>query len=259
MAGLIFSKFYGGFNIDQSNYTLPFKETAMGPELSAEIAIGTYTVLDFCTAIASALNTAGTNTYTVTFDRVTRLITISSSAQINILAATGMTAGLSICPDIGITVDTGLVASYTGLTPTGYEYRPQFPLQDYMPSSNNAKAVDATVNKSANGIVQVVRFGVERFIKFSIQYANNEPSDSVIIKYNTNAISELNDFMQDSCDKNYIEFMHDENEPLSYEVILLESTSGDSKGVGYELKEMTSKKLSGYWETGILNYKKIEE
>ena len=256
MACIIFSKFYGGFNVDESSFYLPFKEGA-GPELNAQVAVGSYSVSDFCAAIKSALNSAGSFSYTVTMNRTTRILTITSSGSFTILGSTGTTVGQSILPKIGFLIDTSSSTSHIGTVAVGYEYRPQFPLQDYTPSKNNSKAVEASINKSASGIIQVVKFGVEKFIKFSIQYVNNEPSSSNIIRYNPNAITELNSFLDDSISKNYIEFMYDENDVNNFEVIILESTSYDQKGVGYELKEMTNKKLYGHWETGLLTYRKI--
>jgi hypothetical protein len=253
---LTFSKFYGGFNVSSSNIYISFKEGA-GPELNATVAIGSYSAVDFCAAISSALNTAGSFAYAVTFDRSTRFITVTASGSFKLLGATGSTNGLSCLVTMGFMTDTTLATSATGSIVCGYEFRPQFPVQDYLPSANNESAVDATVNKTASGLVQVVRFGSQRMIKFSIQYANNNPSDSPIIRYNQSAVSELNAFMLDATSKNYIEFMYDENDVDTFEVMLLESTEKDSKGIGYELKEMLSKKLPGYFETGILTFRKI--
>lgn len=254
---LTFSKFYGGFFIDESSFYLPFKEGA-GPELDAQVAIGTYSATDFCAAISAAMNLVGSQAYAVTFDRTTRFITISAPSAFTLLGSTGLTSGLSILNRIGFPTDTISSTSNTASIACGYEYRPQFPLQDYLPSKNNSKSVEATINKSASGIVQVVRFGLEKYIEFSIQYVNNEPGDSDIIRYNPNAIDELNAFMLDSTAKNYIEFMYNETDVNTFETLLLDTTAGDSKGTGYKLKEMTGKKLYGYWESGLLTYKKIE-
>lgn len=112
------------------NDEIDFEETA-GVPLNATVAPGTYTPLEFATAIAAALNAAGGSTYTVTFgqdpnfNRYTIESDGSSGGNIfSILWNTGANAGTSIGVTAGFSVaadDTGSL-SYSSDSALGYAH-----------------------------------------------------------------------------------------------------------------------------------------
>jgi hypothetical protein len=65
--------------------------------------------------------------------------------------------------------------------------------------------------------------------------------------------------MQWIMDKNYIEFIPDPSSPDIYYRIVLESAPGSSDGMGYKLQEQYARGLTGYWETGVLTFRIIED
>jgi hypothetical protein len=79
------SQFYYGHEVGFDNRYLNFSENG-GDELTAEIDPGSYSLTDFCSAVAAALNSASElYDYTVTVDRSTRIITISADGDFEIL------------------------------------------------------------------------------------------------------------------------------------------------------------------------------
>jgi hypothetical protein len=69
------------FTVDSSNQYIDFKEDA-GSELNATVANGTYFASTLVTAIKTALEAAGTGTYTVTYSSTTKKFTIAVSGAI---------------------------------------------------------------------------------------------------------------------------------------------------------------------------------
>ena len=255
-----YSKFYYGHTVTIDNQYLDIDEGSGA--IAVVIPIGTYTLTKFCEVIAQALNDYGTNTYTVTVNRATRFITITSDNPVDILGATGANVSRSLLPLMGFAaIDVLNTLSTTGSSASGSEYKPQLPLQSYIPTTNSFKAASATVSKSASGNkVSVQSFGEERFMKCNIKFVTNiaQPSGSKL-RSDTLAVTNLLNFLNYITTKAPIEFMADENTVSIFEKIILESTASQSDGTGYELKEYYDKNLPGYFETGNLTFKVIEE
>ena len=107
------SKFYYGFEIDETNQYLDFNEGS--GELSAELEIGLYSFTDYCAELARALNAAGGSTYTVTGNRTTRKITIAATGTFSLLVSSGSHEGTSAFATAGFTgADRSGSASYEG-------------------------------------------------------------------------------------------------------------------------------------------------
>jgi hypothetical protein len=156
-----FSTLYYGHVVSADNNSIAFDEG--GPELIAEIDVGSYTLTDYVLAVQDALNNTGALTYTATLDRVNRLVTISATGTFALLVSTGSTVGTSAYPMIGFSgTDRTAAATYQGNLGSGSEYRPQYILQDFIPSTNYKRNVLASVNESASGIIEVVRFGLQQ-------------------------------------------------------------------------------------------------
>lgn len=242
--------------MNETNNLISFSESG-GPEIIAEVEIGTYSALERSNAILAALNIAGTHTYSCVFDRTTNLVTITASGSFQLLGATGTTTSVSLLPHIGFLTDTALGNTATGTQEACLKWSPQFPAQNYVPVTNNARAVEAAVNKSASGEVQVVSFGIEKFTKMSFRYITNEKIESDFIKSDSEAVNNANAFMLYAIQKKKIEFLYDIENKSDFLVLLLESTPQDQKGTGYELTEMLGQGLVGYFETGLLNFRQV--
>lgn len=110
------SNINGNFEITSSNNKINFKESAMGSEKTATISDGTYTGLTLAAEIKSAMQSAGSETYTVSFSQTTGLWTIlSSGSYFSLLNSTGTnqsTSLLKLCLGFPNTDKTGAL-TYT--------------------------------------------------------------------------------------------------------------------------------------------------
>lgn len=248
-----FSIFYFDFEITNDNKFFNFSEG--GPELTAEIEIGSYTATEFGPTIATALNAVGANTYSVSFDRDTRFFTISADANFELLVFSG-TVTPNAYEVIGFTgADRTGDDTYTGDQQSGDFYEPQFIIQDHIDRGNFQKLIDPSVNQTAAGLVEVIRFGVSEFIQMNFKWNTNKASDGHIIKNNPTGVEDLQRFMQYITTKKPVEFMADISDRDEFVKLILESTEEESKGTSYKLREMYDRNLPFYFETGKLVFR----
>jgi hypothetical protein len=250
-----FSAFYYNFDIGNGNKNISFSEGA--GELIATIQVGSFTASELAQRIKIALDLAGTNVYTVAFDRQNRSFAISSGSPFSLLVSTG-TAGASAYGFLGFTgPDRTGFSTYSGGV-SGDFYLPQFKLQDFISQDDYQKLVDPSINESADGRVEVVRFGISKFIQMNIKYATDKASDGKVIRNNPTGVDDLRRFMQFLFLKKPLEFMPSVLDLATFTKIRLESTDFDGKGTGFKLKELYDKNLAGYFETGILVFRTLE-
>lgn len=251
-----FSIFYYGHSITDENYLLDVDEGS--GDFQVELPVGSYTLTEFVDILESALNDAGTLTYTVSLTRASREITISATASFDLLVSTGPSVGTSAWSLIGFSgSDRTGASTYTGNLPSGSAYEPQFILQDHVPPENYKKSVMATVNESASGDLEIVRFGSVRGVQFNIKYATDIPMDGKIIKNNPSGVSDLNSFMDYITDGNKIEMMPDISDRSTFDTLIIESTQQSRDGIEYRLKELYDKGLPRFFETGVLSFRVI--
>lgn len=256
---MVYSKFYYGFEVTQDNQYIDFDEG--GPELSAAIEIGSYTLTELAQELAIAMNAVGGQTYTVTVDRATRKLTISAPGNFTLKITNGSHLGTTAYGLIGFTGSNRTGDNeYEGNNATGSVYTPQFPLQSYIDKDSWEGAVYATVAKSASGKIQVVSFGKENFFQFDIKFSTNqEVGDGSVIRYNATGVEDLTAFMRHCISKAPFEFIPDEDDPDTFHKVMLESTPDDSKGLSFKLKELYAKGLYGFFDTGNLKLRYIED
>lgn len=253
-----FSKFYYNYLITSTTKSFNFNEGA--GQLTATIPTGSYTLTTLCDELAYQMEQVGTQNYTVTANRSTRVITISSAIAITILAATGTNAATGCYSVIGFNAtDRTSNTSHIGNNITGSSYTPQYKLQNYVASEDNRTLRDQTVAKSASGKVEVISFGNDDMFEFKIMFANNiyQPSGSPITNSQT-GVEDLRTLMQYLINKYEVEFMPDVNTPSTYYQVVLESTASGSNGTGYKLEEQYGRGLVGYFESGLLKFRVIE-
>jgi len=250
-----FSQFYYGFQITAEPYNGFIDLDEGAGEISVEVPVGSYTFNEFVVAIQQALATQALLNYTVVGDRVSRLITISADADFDILSNTGSHTGSGIYSLMGFvtTSDYTGADTYTGINPAGKVYRPQFKLQSFIGPDDWQEKAQAKVNISASGTsVEVVNFGLARFMQFEIDYITNKKMDGLVIKNNPQGLTALRDFMSFITAKNYFEIMVDENEVNEFYKVLCESTPEYSDGTGFKLKERYDEGLPGIFKTGVI-------
>jgi hypothetical protein len=106
----------GNFVIDSTNNTIDFKESAMGAELTAVVANGSYSALFLAAAIKAQMEAVGAETYTVTYSELDgRWTILTGGAYLDLLFATGTNSTASMGPEIGfVTGDRTGAITYTG-------------------------------------------------------------------------------------------------------------------------------------------------
>lgn len=253
-----FSLFYFGHTVTSDNNLIDFKEGG-GPELTASLDIGDYTLTEYADEVARALNAEGALTYTVTVSRSTRKMTVATTSTISLLVSSGSHSSFSAYEMMGFTgSDRTSASSYLGDSASGSSYTPQFILQDHKDSEKTQQAVDSTTLRSSSGRVLVVRFGTQKFIQARIKWANNKIQPTGPITQNLTGVEDLETFMQYLITKAKIEYMPNKDDVNTYQTVLLESNEESKDGTGYDLKERYDIGLPGYFDTSILKFRVIE-
>lgn len=248
-------KFYFGIEITQDNNSLDFDEGS--GEITITIPVGVYSPTDIATKIATLMNAVGTQTYACTFNRTTRVLTISAASIFDILISTGTNSTTTLYTVLGFTggVDLTGAITYTAPSVTGYEYIPQFYLLDYIPLEHNVRSVQASINETGSGNVEIIKYGTKRFMECSIELITNYKfQDSEFWMYNPSGVEDVLLFMNYATQKSKIEFMSDINDVNTWSKLLLETTEVDSHGIGFKLLEMLEYG-AGYFKTGKLMFR----
>ena len=255
--GDVRSSFFYGHTITSFNYYIDFNEG--GSELSTTLNIGDYTLTEYGNELQRALNSKGSLTYTVGLDRSTREFSISSTGAFTLLISSGSHSGTSSYPLAGFTgADLSGLSSYTANEKSGKEYRPQFYLQRYIDKDDYVQAVNSKINKAGNGDVEAFSFGNEKFMECNIMYANDYDNGmNSVIETNLTGVANLRAFLTDLIGKTRIEFIHDRDNPEIFDSFILESSKGNKSGTGFMLKELYSKGMVGYYETGTLKFREV--
>ena len=255
------SLFYYVDGITSENLYMNFIEpNQLNVELTAVLQIGTYSMSQLMTEVQRGLNDAGDNVYTVVFDRDTRIVTISADDDFNLLVTTGSNAGSSTYSLLGYTVNGTGLATYDGSEAMGAEYKPQYFLQDYKDVSNNVEGIKPSINESASGIIEVVTFGNRSFYEMNIKWITDRSlAKNSFLENNQTALEDIRSFLNFCIKKQNLEFMKDESDRATFDVVLLESTRKSKLGTSYELKELIGNGLDEYYETGMLKFRQVNQ
>jgi len=249
-------QFYYGHTVNETNFWLDFQE-GTDPALSAKVAIGEYTITDFCSAVARAMNLVGTFDYSVTVNRSTRIITILGTGSFKVLPVTGVNSSKSVLPLLGIVADTALATTAVGVSASGFSWRPQFLAQDFVDFEDQQDAVDGVSRESTSGKTESVRFGTVKTMDANFTYITDVPQSNGLIENNPTAVSEARQFLEYATTKADLEFMPDRDSVSVFTKCLLDSSPGSKNGIGFKLQELYSRGLVGYFETGVLKFRKI--
>ncbi len=252
------SKFYFGYDVDQNNGSLDFSEG--GGEIQATVPVGSYTMTEFAAEVQAALNQVGGQTYTVTVDRNNRRLTISAAGTFELLITTGTRIGTTVYTLAGFTgADLTGAITYTGNGASGSQYSTQFILQDFIPTTDFQRASEASVNRSVSGQVEVIQFGLEKFMEANFRWITDIAiGGGSPIRNRATGVADFRTFLQFLTTKAPFEFMVDENDSATFEKMILESSPGEREGIGYKLKELTNLGLPGFFESRVLKFRVVE-
>jgi hypothetical protein len=95
------------YGVNSTNNTVLFSENSSATILSATIAPGNYTPTTFATAVKSALDTVGSNTYTVVYDNTSGKLAISANSTNTLLIR-------QVNDVIGFDISSAFATSITG-------------------------------------------------------------------------------------------------------------------------------------------------
>jgi hypothetical protein len=254
-----YSKFFYGWKVTVANNKLDiFDNDGIGFR-TATITVGTYSATELALEIKKQLDAISILNFIVSFDRTTRKFTIAANSNFNLLPVSGVNTELSVLPLLGFVTDKTGSNGYVADNVSGYEYKPQSKLWNYVPTTNSRKSIDGIINKSASGKIEVIKFGDERFMSCEIVFITNLLQESgSVIRSDSAGVENYRQFIEWCCDKGAVEFMSDENKPSEFQILLLESTAIDSRGLDYDLKELYDRGLSEYFNSGNLSFKLIE-
>ena len=95
-------------------------------------------------------------------------------------------------------------------------------------------------------------------MEFDIKYSTDigQPKISPI-EDNPAGVSDLREFMRYAITKGNFEMMPDRGDVNVFFEVLLEKTAASKDGLGYRLKELYNKNLTGYFDTGKVTLRKI--
>ena len=254
------SQFYYGHTIsngasgDLGNFRIDFSEG--GPALVATLNAGDYSITEFTAEVKRALDAAGALTYSVSVNRTTRLITIAATGTFSLLCFTGVNQGTAVWALLGFNTgaDKTGAATYLADNASGYVYRPQAILQMFEGKDDNLEKLDAVVNISASGVVQVVTFGNQRYFMFEIYPITNLTLNSCAeIDNNQSAVSDARQFFEYAITKAKMEIMTDRDTPGTFSKIILESTESSKTGTAYRLQVLAK----DVYESGKIKLREI--
>lgn len=251
------SKFYYGWQVTNSNKYVDFNDGA-GVK-TATLKVGYYSSTDLMIEIKKKMDALSSLDFTISFNRTTRKFAISSTSNFSLLFSTGPNSAQSTSELLGYAASNKTGAnSYLAENVSGFEYSTQFYIQSYKDTSTNRKAIDGTVNKSASGAIEVIKFGNERFMEGEFLFITNITQESIsIIRTNNQGREDFIQFIEWCTEKAPVEFIKNENSPDSFQQLVLESTPSDSKGLDYDLIEMYDRGLAQYYRSGVLKFRLI--
>lgn len=251
------SKFLYGIEVEADTSFIDFDDGTT--TYAVEISSGAKTPDDLIDEIEEKMNEVGsTVSFTCSFNRSTRIFTISGSAAFDLLANSGTNAASGIYSVLGISgaADFTAVTSVVGTTAIGTVYSTQFKLQDYVPGSYNQMQRFSEVNKAASGKTTIVTYGTDEIFEMSFKWLTDlsQPSGGPI---RNGTVSSFATMMRYMTLKKPFEFYPDESDSSTYYKLILDSSSESGSGTGFKINPKYGSNLVGYYETGVMRMRVV--
>lgn len=249
-----YSAFNYGHDVTLNNRFLNFSEG--GSQITAEIPVGSYTLGEMPALVASSMNLVGGQEYSVVLNRADRTLEISASGNFELLIATGSNAPQSIFPLLGFTGSDLVGAnSYLG-SASGSQYITQTPLKNFSNFDKNKQKIDSVVRQTPDNVIEAISYGTAERMKCEFPLITNVTPQG-FIRESATGIEEAQAFLDYAIEKKPLEFLEDYRE-IDFTPCILDKTSTDSKGTGYEMRELIARRLPFYFEVKRLTFLKIE-
>lgn len=252
-----YAAFNYGHTINQANRYLNFKEGA-GPELRADLAIGSFTLGQMAGVIATALNKAGNQEYTVTLDRDNRYFTIAAASAFDLLVDSGANTPSSAWYLLGFTNGDILgVTSASSNEGSGSQYITQMPLTGIPNFTKIKEKLDAVVRQTSSNKVESISYGTAQKMKVNFPMITNVVPQKFIRETATGE-EELEAFMDYAIEKRPLEYLEDYRIGGEFVPCLLERTGSSGNGTGYEVKHLKTQGYPFHYKLDGLTFLKIE-
>jgi len=246
------SLFLYGYEINNTNYYIPFKNSGGGSEIDAVLTAGFYTLETLATEIARAMNAADTsNTYTCTVDRTyssnlqNRVTIATNGSFLSLLFSSGVTAAASVRDVIGFahTNQTG-ATTYTGSTTTGTALHTAWYGFNYQSPTVNLRTIGAS-NIATDGTKETVWWSVQQFSTVQFKF---EAQADVLVSWQP-----LIAWMVKG---RPFELTPEVSSPTTVYSYTLEKSSADGKGLGLQMKEMIPD-FPLLYDTGLMEFRRL--
>lgn len=247
--------FYYGIEINENNSWIDFQEGA-GPVKSVQLNLGNYVPSTFGVEVARAMTSVSTLEYIASVNRSSRLVTISTSSNFKFLQSTGPHSGDGAWNEISFGGDTSLALSHTCINAVGDEWRPQFLPQDWVQFEHNVSSVDGVRKESTNGSVETVSYGLKQIMEMNVTFITNRYVDGPFDN-DKEGVEKALAFLNYAINSSDLEFMKDRSKPDEFDLCILESTPENQNGLAFKLKELYGRGLPGFYETGLLKFRKV--
>lgn len=241
-----------GFAVTALNQWIDFKSTSLGPQLSAKIDVGFYSLSGLMRAIKAAMESVDLlNTYTVTADRsinggTENRVTIATSGSfLSLLFLTGTHHAASLNGLIGFaSLDRTGATTYTGTLSAGTVIVSQRSGYGYS-APNQTKKVFGNVNVSASGLKEAVVWQIQDFLRVMFKFEPEDKSDAEWTPWFVWAIQQ----------RPY-DFTPEITSPEVFFEVTLDKTPQDGSGLAFEMSEMIPE-FPFLYQTGALTMRLV--
>lgn len=245
------SLFLYNFEVTEENSSLDFRIVPAEPIRQATLQLGFFSLGGLIDEIirAQAAVSPVTTLFSGSADRSfnggteNRVTLGATGGTYELLLGSGPRAGTSIAPLIGFAAaDRTGSTSYQGTTTAGIALATVFPAYTFL-GPEFSKKVFGNVNVSSNGTKEAVVFSIQQFFQADFRF---EPKAKVIAEWQP-----LFDWM---IQQKPFEFTPEISVPGVVLDATLEKTTGDSKGLGFTMKEQLPLFPNNY-TTGMMQFR----
>jgi len=238
------SSFIYGFLVDENNNTFVIDEGS--GNIDCVLRKNTYSFTEYAAEVQLAINTNGTQVYTVTANR-DRTLTISASNNFDIKVS-GVGVGLSAFPMMGFTTDMTGTNTYTSDAKAGYEYVPQYYLQEYAELEQEYRNVHK--NETLSGYVETIVHNKVKYVSMNIKFITDLDVSGSSITNNQSGVNDVVNFMEYVITGGKIEFIPDVNDRDLYKTLILENNNK------FKLKE--ERDFRHIYQTGVIKFREVK-
>lgn len=244
------SLFLYGFQVTDNNKSLDFRVVALETPRQATLRLGFYSLTSLMEEIVRAQKAvAGSFNFSYSINRTlsggtqNRVTMTTSAGHYELLFSSGPRTATTVAPLIGFaTADQTGSTTYTGSASAGTILEPDMVGYNYL-SPDFKRKVSGSVNISAAGIKEAIVFQVQKFWQVQFKYEQK-----------AKVISEWVALFDWLIKQRSFEFTPEITAPTVFYEGTLESTGADSKGLGYDMKEMLPEYPQQY-DTGVMVFR----